>query len=267
LHESLLIAMNNLTTLWKYREMLWFILQREVKVRYKQAFFGVAWSIITPVTQALIFFFLFGRVFRITSEEIPYLLLVFSGFTFWNFLANSISTATFSLTSNSALVTKVAFPKEILVIGTVLGRIPDLLGSVFVLALLLVIYQIPVSIHLLWILPLFIVEIILALGVGLLFANINVYFRDVNALVPLLLMAWLFLTPVVYPLASLPENIRLYAILNPMTGILEGIRNVLFLQKPPDFLSSTVSEVITLLVFGFSYSLFKKLEKGFADII
>lgn len=259
--------MNNLAAIWNYREMLWFIILREVKVRYKQAIFGIAWSIITPLTQALIFYFLFRQVFRITTEEIPYLLLVFSGFAFWNYLSNSISTATFSLTANSSLVTKTAFPKEILVIGAVLGRIPDLLGSIFVLALLLVIYQVPVSIHLLWLIPVFIIELVLTLGIGLLLAAINVYFRDVNALVPLFLMTWLFLTPVVYPLSSLPESVRFYALFNPMTGILEGTRNSLFLQRIPDFISLSLSLVVTLVMSSIGYFIFKHLEKGFADTI
>ena len=136
------ITNNNL---WKYRHLLLLLVWRDVKARYKQAFFGIGWAILTPIVIALVFTLVFDVFFKISKGPIPYLLTFFTGFIFWNFFSQSISSATLSVTGNSNLVTKVAFPKEILVLASILGRIPDLLASFLVLFLLLVFYQINFS--------------------------------------------------------------------------------------------------------------------------
>lgn len=258
---------DNLYKLWEYRQLLFFLTLRDIKVRYKQAFFGIAWAILTPAIQALIFALVFGVFLKISSNPIYYLLVVLTGFIFWNFFSQSISTAIFALTGNYNLVTKTAFPKDILVLSSVLGRLPDLIASFLVLLIILFFYQLPIWFLLLWLIPLIFILLVLTISVGLFFASTNIYFRDITAIAPLFLTVWLYLSPVVYTLDSIPNDYRKYLILNPMTGILEGIRNVLLLQKPPDLLSLSVSIVITLLFFCFSYTLFKKLEKGFSDII
>ncbi|MBI2596246.1 ABC transporter permease [Candidatus Daviesbacteria bacterium] len=253
--------------IWQYRQLLYFLTIKEIKVRYKQAFFGIAWAILTPLSQALVFAFIFGILLKTQINNIPYLLLVFSGFTFWNFFALSISSATSALTGNTNLVTKSTFPKEILVLASVFGRLPDLLASLTMLLIMLAFYQINFSMQLLWIIPMFAIEVILALGIGLFFAAANVYFRDITALVPLLLMLWLYLTPVVYSLSLIPKAYQFFISLNPMTGILEGVRGSLFLQKSPDISALILLMCISLTIFIINFILFKKLEKGFADII
>lgn len=253
--------------LWKYKDLIYFLTVRDIKVRYKQAIFGFAWAILTPTFQALVFWLVFGTLFRIPTGKIPYLPLVFSGFVFWNFFSQSVSSATLSVTGNSNLVTKIAFPKEILILSSTLGRIPDLIASLIVLIVIIGFYHISLSAHILWLLPILIVEMVLALAVGMFFASINVYFRDIVAVVPILLMAWLFLTPVIYPLESIPMRFQTYAKLNPMTGILEGFRSALLVGKAPELTSLLLSITIAFSTLIVSYLLFKKLEKGFSDVI
>ena len=261
------MKLSGLSYLWRFRYLLLLLVWRDIKARYKQAIFGFAWAIFTPTFQALVFWLVFGMVFKVASPKVPYLALVFSGFTFWNFFSQSVSSATLAVTANSHLVTKIAFPKEILVTASTLSRIPDLLASFSVLLVVLFVYGIVPGLNLLWIIPILIVEIVLAISLGLFFASINVYFRDITALVPIILMAWLFLTPVIYPLESIPTQYQFYAKLNPMTGILEGLRNALLFKTSPDSFSLGLSASIAFILFIISYLLFKKLERGFADVI
>lgn len=256
-----------LNDIWRFRYLLLLLVWRDVKGRYKQALFGFAWAILTPAFQALVFWLVFGILFKIPTGKVPYLPLVFSGFIFWNFFSQSVSSATLSVTGNSNLVTKIAFPKEILIFSSILGRIPDLIASLAVLTALLAFYHIGLSVHILWVIPVLIIEMILALAVGMFFASINVYFRDITAVVPILLMAWLFLTPVIYPLESIPVQFQLWAKLNPMTGILESLRGAVIAGTPPEMISILLSISITFIFVIFSYLLFKKLEKGFPDVI
>lgn len=258
---------SRLSNIWRFRYLLLLLVWRDVKGRYKQALLGFTWAVLTPTFQALVFWLVFGLLFKIPTGKIPYLPLVFSGFIFWNFFSQSISSATLSVTGNSNLVTKVAFPKEILVLSSVIGRIPDLIASLIVLVVILVFYNINVTAHLLWVIPILIIEMIMALSVGMFLASINVYFRDITAVVPIILMAWLFLTPVIYPLESVPVQFQTYAKLNPMTGILEGLRSALLAEKSPEIISLSLSILITFILLIFSYLLFKKLEKGFSDVI
>jgi len=257
----------NTSNIWRFRYLLLFLVWRDVKSRYKQALFGFAWAMLTPTFQALVFWLVFGILFKIPTGNVPYLPLVFCGFIFWNFFSQSVSSATLSITGNSNLVTKVAFPKEILILSSILGRIPDLIASLIVLLTILAFYHIGLSVHILWVIPVLIIEMVLALAVGMFLASINVYFRDITAVVPILLMAWLFLTPVIYPLESIPQQYQLYAKFNPMTGILEGLRSAVISGTPPERISMLFSISITFIFVIISYLLFKKLEKGFSDII
>lgn len=254
-------------SVWHYRYLLLLLVWRDVKVRYKQALLGFSWAILTPTFQALVFWLVFGVLFKISRGEVPYLPLVFSGFIFWNFFSQSVSSATLSITGNSNLVTKVAFPKEILVLSSILGRIPDLVASFTVLTMIFVFYHISLSVHVLWMIPILMIEVILAYAIGMFLGSINVYFRDITAIVPILLMAWLFLTPVVYPLESVPVKFQIYAKLNPMTGILEGFRSALLVGEIPELTSLLLSIIIAFSFLVVSFLLFKKLEKGFSDVI
>lgn len=257
----------NILNVWKYRQLLYFLVWREIKIRYKQAFFGIAWAILTPLSQAIIFAIIFGYFLKIPTGGTPYLLIVFSGFVFWNFFSQSVATATYALTGNYNLVTKSVFPKEVLVLASVIGRLPDLLSSFLIIIAILIFYKINLSLIILLVIPLLLLEIILVLGVSLFFASTNVYYRDITALVPLVLTLWLYVSPVMYTIDAFPDKWRAYSLLNPMTGILEGMRDIIFDNQFPEILPLKLSIIITTIIFITSYILFKRLEKGFADTI
>lgn len=259
---------HQLNRLWISRHAFYFMLNREIKVRYKQAFFGIAWAILTPSVQALVFAFIFALVFNINSPQVPYLPQVFLGFIFWNFLSNSISSATFALTGNTDLVTKTDLPKEILVFSAVLSRVVDVFAASLVLFIIMLISGLYISPASLLIVSLiFMVEIFLALGLSLMFASVNVFFRDITAVVPLLLMLWLFLTPVIYPLSSIPSDYYFYAQFNPMVGIIENIKNTLLFHQPLQLPSLIIASSLSLALFVIGITIFKKLEPHFADTI
>lgn len=255
------------TKIWQYRELFYFLTLRDIKVRYRQAVLGFGWAVISPVVLALVFWLVFGVFLKVHSGPIPYLLLIFSKLTFWNFFSQTLSAAAASLTGNSNLISKSAFPREILVLSSVSVRIVDLSAAVVVLAALMFFYKIGVSFQVFWLIPIVALEIILVIGLGLVVASLNVYFRDIAALLPLLMTAWLFVTPVIYTLDSVPKNFQILLFLNPMTGIIEGIRSSLLLHRPPDLTALAFSTVAAITVFILGYIIFKKIEKGFADVI
>lgn len=257
----------NFKELWQYRELFYFITLRDIKIRYKQALFGIIWALVSPITLALVFWIVFGIFLKIQTGPTPYLLLVFSKLTFWNFFSQSLTISTTSFTSNANLISKSAFPREIIVISAVFTKILDLMASLVVLFVLMFLYGSEFSLTALWILPLLIITFLLILGLGFIFSSLNVYFRDVSAFLPLLLTVWLFVTPVIYSLESLPVFYQRILILNPLTGIVEGLKKSLLNSQNPQLESLLLSLIFSAVVFILGYVFFKKLEKGFADVI
>jgi len=259
--------MQLIRNLWQYRELFYFLSLRDLKVRYRQAIFGIAWALISPIVLAIVFWFIFGLFLKIHSGPIPYLLLIFTRLTFWNFFSQTVSSSATSVTSNSNLVLKSYFPREILVFAPIVVRLVDLASSFIVLVLLLLFYKVGISFNVLWIIPILLLEVLLISAFALIFSSLNVYFKDVGAFLPLLVTAWLFATPIIYSIETIPQKYQKILFLNPMTGIIEGIKKALLLKSPPDFLPLSFSFVITIILFFIGYILFKKLEKNFADII
>ena len=259
--------MQLIKNLWQYKELFYFLSLRDLKVRYRQAIFGIAWALISPIVLAIVFWFIFGLFLKIHSGPTPYLLLIFTRLTFWNFFSQTVSSSATSVTSNSNLVLKSYFPREILVFSPIVVRLVDLASSFIVLILLMVFYKIGISFNVLWIIPILLLEVLLISAFALIFSSLNVYFKDVSAFLPLLMTAWLFATPIIYSIEKIPQQYQKILFLNPMTGIVEGIKSSLLLKSPPDFLPLSFSLVITIALFLIGYVLFKKLEKNFADVI
>ena len=253
--------------IWQYRELFFIFAWRDIKVRYKQTILGAGWAILQPVFSMFIFTIFFGNFAQIPSGELPYPLFVLIGLTFWNFFSQSVSGSSTALISNSNLITKGAFPREILVLASISTRIIDLVASMVVFALLMLTYSTGISVQVFWLVPILLLEISLVVGLGLLFSSLNVYFRDIGVFLPLLMTLWLFLTPVIYTLESVPSQFKIILLLNPMTGIVESVRLSLLLKSPPDFLVLSFSLIISLGTLIFGYIIFKKLERGFADVI
>ncbi len=252
--------------LWRSRELIYFLAWRDVKVRYKQTAFGVAWAVLQPVVQMLVFSFIFGGLARLPSDGVPYPLFAFTGLIPWNFFANATNKASSSLVGNYSLISKVYFPRLAIPLSGVLAGLVDLaIGTVLIVVLLLITGTYPSPALLL--LPLLaLLATLTALSMGVWLSALDVHYRDVRYVVPFLVQVWMFLTPVVYPVSSVPERWRLLYALNPMTGVVEGFRWMLLGQgdAPGAMLAVSTAIVLVVLVSGLFY--FRRMEQVFADV-
>jgi lipopolysaccharide transport system permease protein len=255
--------------LWRYRELLYFLAWRDLKVRYKQTALGIAWAVLQPVMYMVVFTLFFGRLAGLYAEGKPYALLALSGSVIWLFFANSVTLAAGSLVGNAPLLTKVYFPRLLVPVAPVIAGLVDFALALGVLAVVMVGYTYfpGGGEHFLFVLPFVALAAATAVGVGALLAAVNVRFRDVRYVVPFLMQLWLFASPVVYSAELLPDSWRTVYYLNPMAGVVEGFRWSVLGGARPDELSvglSTLSAAI-LLVGGVLY--FRRMERQFADIV
>jgi lipopolysaccharide transport system permease protein len=254
-----------LRDLWEYRELLYFLVWRDVKVRYKQTVLGAAWAIIQPLMTMVVFAVFFGRLAKVPSDGVPYPLFAFVALVPWTFFANALTHASNSLVLSSNLIRKVYFPRLSVPIASVLSAIVDFALAFAVLVLLLIWYGVGVSLKLLW-LPLFVVQAIMtALAVALWLSALNVEYRDVRYAVPFMTQFWLFATPVAYPSSLLSEPWRTIYGVNPMVGVVEGFRWALLdIGAAPGSMLAVSSLVALALLVGGAYY-FRRLERTFAD--
>jgi len=255
-----------LADLWRYRELLYFLTWRDVKLRYKQTLLGAAWAIIQPLFAMLLFTMFFGRLARMPSDNIPYPLFAYAGLLPWTFFANAVTSSANSLIGSTNLVTKVYFPRMIIPAAPVLAGLIDL-GIGFVLLVpLFIYYRVSIGWHFLFLPVLILLVTLIAFGVGMWMAAINVKYRDVRYALPFLVQLWLFASPVIYPLSLMPPKWRWLLMLNPLTGIVEGMRASLF-GRPFDWPAIGVSFAVSILIAGFAAIFFQRVEDSFADII
>ena len=256
-----------LTDFWRYRELLYFLAWRDVKVRYKQAALGATWAVIQPLLTMIIFTLFFGRLAGVPSDGVPYPLFSFCALVPWTYFSSTLNQGGNSLVGNATLVTKVYFPRALLPAASVLSGLVDFaMGAVF-LALMMLYYHVRPGWSL-FLVPFFVVGmVLLAFSVSMLLAALNVRYRDVKYALPFLVQIWLFVTPIIYPVAFLPPKMKRFLAFNPMAGFLEGFRNSLFNTRRMDWGLVGISVVITavLLVIGAIY--FRKTERSFADIV
>lgn len=253
--------------LWRYRELFYILSWRDIKVRYKQTVIGAAWSVVRPVLTTIIFTFIFSRVAKLDNPgNAPYALMVFAGMLPWQFFSNSLSEASNSLVGNSNLITKVYFPRMIIPASAVITSLVDFLISFGLMIIMMIWFQFVPPIQILF-LPVFtIIAFLCAFGVGLYLTALNVKYRDFRYILPFIVQFGLYITPVGFSSAVLPEKWRLWFSLNPMVGVIDGFRWCL-LGEPYNSQSILISCVVTLifLIIGIRY--FRKLEKTFADNI
>lgn len=255
-----------LAEVWRFRELLYFLTLRDIKIRYKQTLLGAAWAIIQPLFTMLLFTLFFGRLARIPSDDIPYPLFAYAGLLPWTFFSNAVTNSANSLVGGASLITKVYFPRLIIPASPVLAGLLDLAIAFALLIPLLFYYRVALSWQLL-LLPLFLtLATLLAFGIGTWMSALNVKYRDVRYALPFLIQLWLFASPVIYPTSLLPENWRWLLMLNPMTGIIEGLRSSLF-NKAFDWPAIAVSALITLLIVPLSALYFRSVEDSFAEIV
>jgi lipopolysaccharide transport system permease protein len=256
----------DLLELWTYRELVYFLTWREIKIRYKQTAIGVFWAILQPVLTTVIFTAIFSQFARFDTSQVPYALFALSGLLVWLYINSAVSNASMSLVSNTPLVTKVYIPRVILPLSMVLSGLVDLLIGLIILFCVLPFFGIIPTWQTL-LAPLFIIQsVFLALSFGILFAALNVRFRDVKHALPFLLQVWMFMSPVFYPVDMLPANYRWLFSLNPMYGILQGFRASV-IGGDFHWRAIIISVGVTFLLLVFSLFIFKKMEEDFADII
>jgi lipopolysaccharide transport system permease protein len=252
---------------WAYRELLYFLVWRQLKVRYKQTVLGVLWAIIQPFFLMVVFSVFFGKLAKIPSEGIPYPIFAYAALLPWSYFAKSLSTCSESIVGNSHLITKVYFPRLIIPISPVLSTLVDFAISFTILFTMMIYYRIIPSLTALLLPLLVLMAMATALGAGLWLSALNVHYRDVRHATSFLVQFWFFATPVVYPSSLVPEKWLLFYSLNPMVGVVEGFRGALLGKGQiigPMFIVSIIVTAL-LLITGTFY--FRRMEKGFADVV
>jgi lipopolysaccharide transport system permease protein len=256
-----------LRELWEYRELLYFLIWRDVKVRYKQTVLGVAWAIIQPFFTMVVFSVFFGKLAGIPSDDIPYPIFSYAALVPWTFFAQGLSQSSNSLVGGARLIKKVYFPRLAMPIATVLSGGVDFVLAFIVLLGMMLVFGIVPTVNALW-LPLFLLlALVTSLGVGLWLSAMNVQFRDVRYTIPFITQFWMFATPIAYPSTLVPEPWRTLYGINPMAGVVEGFRWALLgtdTAPGPTIIFSSLS-ALALLVSGAFY--FRRMEKTFADVV
>ena len=253
--------------LWRYRELLYFFIWRDLKVRYKQTILGAAWAVLQPFLTMVVFSIFFGRLAGLASDDLPYAISAYTALVPWTFFANGLTQASNSIVSNAAMVKKTYFPRLTLPVATVLAGLVDFALAFSILLIMMPFYRILPTVNIVWLPLLLLLALLTALGTSLWFAALNVRFRDVRYVVPFLVQFWLFVTPVAYQSDIVPEQWRLLYSLNPMAGVVEGFRWALLGVGEAPGLMVLVSVFVTLflLVSGLYY--FRRVERTFADMV
>ncbi|MEP6740892.1 MAG: ABC transporter permease [bacterium] len=253
--------------LWDYRELLYFLTWRDVKVRYKQTALGAAWAIIQPLFMMLVFSLFFGRLAKIPSDGIPYPIFTFCALLPWQLFAHALTESSNSLVANERLITKVYFPRLVVPIAAVLGGLVDFAVAFAILLVMMFYYGIVPSWAIVTLPGFILLAVMTALGVGLWLSALNVKYRDVRYTINFLIQFWLFATPVAYPSSLVPAKWRALYGLNPMAGVVEGFRWALLgkQEAPGAMLWVSVAVVIVILVGGLYY--FRRMEQEFADVV
>jgi homopolymeric O-antigen transport system permease protein len=256
-----------LKDLWEYRELLYFLVWRDIKVRYKQTALGATWAIIQPFFTMIVFSIFFGHLAKVPSDGIPYPIFSFAALVPWTFFANGLSQSSNSLVGSGTLITKVYFPRLIIPLAAVFSGIVDFLLAFLVLLVMMVYYGLLPTVNVLW-LPLFLLlALITSLGVGLWLSALNVEYRDVRYIVPFITQFWMLATPIGYPSSLLHQPWRTLYGLNPMVGVAEGFRWALLGTKtaPGPIIAVSATAALTILITGAFY--FRRMEKTFADLV
>src|ERR1700682_1051553 len=256
----------NWKEIWLNRQLLGFLIWRDIKIRYRQTLFGGLWAIIQPLLAMLIFTFFFHRLSGISSGGPPYPLFAYAGLAFWTFFSNAVGMASNSLVGNQVLISKVYFPRIFIPLGSIGALLLDLVVSSLLMLAFMVYYRWPLSTHIIW-LPVIVMGCCLAAsGLGLIFSAWNVRFRDVKYAVPFFLQMGMFLTPVIYPLDYVPARLRPLMALNPMTGVVVAARYA-FLGSQVEWNLILISLTVSLALFVAGLFVFRRTETRFADII
>jgi lipopolysaccharide transport system permease protein len=258
----------NLRDLWAYRELLYFLTWRDIKVRYKQTLLGATWAILQPLLTMLIFTVLFGRLagFGLLTGGVPYPLFAFAGLLPWTFFSSAITSSGNSVVNSAHLITKVYFPRMIIPAAAVGAALVDFANGLLLLVVLMFYYRVTPTSNLFLLPVLIVLTALLALGVGMWLSALNVKYRDIRFTIPFLVQVWMFVSPIIYPSGLIPARFRWLFSLNPLTGIIDGYRSALFGHQI-NWQELGISASIAFVLFIFALYAFRRMERDFADII
>jgi len=258
-------GMVNVREAWSRREMLYFLIWRDIKVRYKQTFFGVAWAILQPVVSVLIFTVVFGVFAQIPTDGVPYILFAYSGMLPWQLFSYSLTESTNSVVMNQQIIKKIYFPRVFLPLAPIIEGIVDFALAFPVLLGLILYFGFPINGRLLLVIPLVGLAAVTAFAVGLWLSALNVRYRDIRYTVPFLVQVWFFATPIVYSSTVIPERYRAFWSLNPMVGVVESFRWVLLGLRPASLMPMVISGLVVLLLLFGGLVYFRRVEWTMAD--
>ncbi len=258
----------NLKDLWVYRELVYFLTWRDIKVRYKQSVLGILWAILKPFMTMVVFTIFFGNLAKIPSDGVPYPIFSYTAILPWELFASALVVASRSMVGSGNMISKIYFPRMIVPLSSVMSSVVDFFIGFVILIGMMLFYHITPTINILWLPLLILLTLVSALGVGFWTSALMVRYRDVGYLMPFVTELWKFLTPVVYPASMIPEKWRLLYALNPMTGVVEGFRYALLgttqsVSLPMVLISAGIA--VLILITGLFY--FRRMEKQFADMI
>jgi lipopolysaccharide transport system permease protein len=253
--------------IWNYRELLYFLTKRDIKVRYKQTVLGGLWAVIQPAFTMLVFTLFFGRLAKMPSDGLPYPIFVYAGLLPWTYFANAVSTSGNSLVGSSNLITKVYFPRVVVPASAALAGLLDFFIALFVLAALMIWYQFLPGPAILLFPFLVALTFLCAVGVGLWLSALNVQYRDIRYAIPFLIQVWMFVSPVIYPVSLVHGNYQWLLALNPMGGVIHAYRASLLGHQSIDWSLLSLSTLIILALFLGGLYYFRRMERVFADVV
>ncbi|MBN1667044.1 MAG: ABC transporter permease [Anaerolineales bacterium] len=257
----------NLRDLWVYRELIYFLIWRDIKVRYKQTALGAAWAVLQPLITMIVFTFFFGNLLEVNSDGLPYPVFSYTALLPWGLFSKAIGDAGRSLVMNRNMLTKIYFPRLVIPIASVLSGLLDFAIAFVVLLGLMWYYRITPTAAI-WLLPfLLLLTLVTALGVGLWLSALNVIYRDIGYVIPFLTQVWFYVTPIVYSSSELPASLRIFYAINPMVGVVDGFRWALLGTDTAPGASLLVSAIVALVLMVTGLYYFRRMERTFADMI
>ncbi|MCG2705733.1 MAG: ABC transporter permease [Candidatus Omnitrophica bacterium] len=251
----------------KWRDLIIALALKELKQRYKQRYLRAAWAAVNPLFTMVIFVFIFSRVAGFSSEGVPYPVFNFVALVPWSFFAGCLVLSCNSLISNYNLITRLRFPRITIPISSVMANLLDFAITIFILAVMFAMYHISIGISAIYLIPVFLIQLLFTFGMAFILSISNAYLRDIQSSLTVIIQAWMLISPVAYSLDMIGEKYRFFYLLNPMAGILDSYRKILIHNTAPDFYCISISFFVSLAVFVLGYWFFKKLERDLADII
>lgn len=268
LRDAPRLLARSLAELWQRRELLWNLTVRDLKAQYEQSFLGYAWALLNPLLHLAVLTFVFSFILRAGSVvDTPFPLFLIVGLVPWLFFANAVSMATESVSGSANLITKVYFPREVLPIAAVLMKLVEFGIGMAIVAVFLALYRWPIHGTLLWLPAIVAVHVLFTIALALPLSALNLYYHDVRYLVGVALTLGMFLSPIMYPMEAVPAAYRAIFGLNPNTAFINAYRRVVLMGEAPDLANLAIGLAVTALALAVGYYLFKRMERGFADII